>query len=125
MPYGTVNLQHGVPHNETTVTCAAGIGTFILEFSTLSQLTGDPLYEELAMNALDALWHHRSTIGLVGNHVDIQSGRWTAADAGIGAGIDSYFEYLAKGAIFLQKPQLMHMFNEYKKVNNLFISPDY
>lgn len=47
MPYGTVNLQHGVPHNETTVTCTAGVGTFILEFGTLSHLTGDPIYEEV------------------------------------------------------------------------------
>lgn len=69
------------------------------------------------MNALTALWHHRSSIGLVGNHIDIQSGRWTAHDAGIGAGVDSYFEYLAKGALFLQKPELMNMFNQYRKVS--------
>lgn len=47
MPYGTVNLRHGVPPGETTVTCTAGVGTFILEFSTLSRLTGDPVYEEV------------------------------------------------------------------------------
>lgn len=47
MPYGTVNLRHGIPPGETTVTCTAGIGTFILEFGTLSRLTGDPLYEEV------------------------------------------------------------------------------
>lgn len=47
MPYGTVNLQNGVPHNETTITCTAGVGTFILEFSTLSLLTGDPIYQEV------------------------------------------------------------------------------
>lgn len=47
MPYGTVNLRHGVPKGETTVTCTAGIGTFVLEFGTLSRLTGDPLYEEV------------------------------------------------------------------------------
>lgn len=47
MPYGTINLRHGIPPGETTVTCTAGIGTFILEFGTLSRLTGDPLYEEV------------------------------------------------------------------------------
>lgn len=50
MPYGTVNLRHGVPKGETTVTCTAGIGTFIVEFGTLSRLTGDPLYEEVSFN---------------------------------------------------------------------------
>ncbi len=40
MPYGTVNLLRGVPQGETTITCTASIATFILEFGTLSRLTG-------------------------------------------------------------------------------------
>jgi hypothetical protein len=47
MPYGTVNLRYGVPLGETSITCTAGVGTFILEFGTLSRLTGDPLFEEV------------------------------------------------------------------------------
>lgn len=112
MPYGTVNLRYGVPPEETTITCTAGIGTFILEFGTLSRLTGDPVYEEVAMNALHALRHYRSSIGLVGNHIDVATGKWTALDSGIGAGVDSYYEYLAKGAVLLQQPSLMKMFEE-------------
>lgn len=50
MPYGTVNLHSGVPKGETTVTCTAGVGTFIVEFGTLSRLTGDPLYEEVIVH---------------------------------------------------------------------------
>lgn len=38
-------------------------------------------------------------------------GVWTATDAGIGAGVDSYFEYLAKGSLLLQRPLLMQHFN--------------
>lgn len=74
MPYGTVNLHTGVPKGETTVTCTAGVGTFIIEFGTLSRLTGDPLYEEIAMNALYALMNHKSPLGLFGNHIDIETG---------------------------------------------------
>lgn len=114
MPYGTVNLRHGVPYGETTVTCTAGIGTFILEFGTLSRLTGNPVYEDVAMNALSALYKHRSPIGLYGNHIDVQTGRWIAQDAGIGAGVDSYFEYLVKGSILLENPALMATFFESK-----------
>ena len=40
MPYGTVNLRHGVPEGETPITCTAGVGTFIVEFGSLSRLTG-------------------------------------------------------------------------------------
>lgn len=47
MPYGTINLRSGVPPGETSITCTAGVGTYIIEFGTLSRLTGDPLYEEV------------------------------------------------------------------------------
>ena len=65
MPYGTVNLRYGVPKGETTITCTAGVGTFIIEFGSLSRLTGDPVFEKVAMRALRALWDARSEIGLV------------------------------------------------------------
>ncbi|KAG6450711.1 ER degradation-enhancing alpha-mannosidase-like protein 2 [Manduca sexta] len=124
MPYGTINMRSGVPPGETSVTCTAGIGTFIVEFGTLSRLTGDPLYEEVAYNALMALYHHRSPIGLVGNHIDVMSGRWTAQDAGIGGGVDSYYEYLVKGAILLEKPELMSMFIEARQAIEKYLKKD-
>ncbi|KAM4622474.1 ER degradation-enhancing alpha-mannosidase-like protein 2 [Discoglossus pictus] len=115
MPYGTVNLLNGVNPTETPVTCTAGIGTYILEFATLSRLTGDPEFERVAKRALKGLWESRSEIGLVGNHIDVVSSKWVAQDAGIGAGVDSYFEYLVKGAILLQDEELMSMFLDYNK----------
>ncbi|XP_054836861.1 ER degradation-enhancing alpha-mannosidase-like protein 2 isoform X3 [Eublepharis macularius] len=115
MPYGTVNLLHGVNPGETPVTCTAGIGTFIVEFATLSHLTGDPVFEDVARKALKTLWKNRSEIGLVGNHIDVITAKWVAQDAGIGAGVDSYFEYLVKGAILLQDKELMSMFHDYNK----------
>ncbi|CAH1160168.1 unnamed protein product [Phaedon cochleariae] len=124
MPYGTVNLHSGVPKGETTVTCTAGVGTFIVEFGALSRLTGDPLYEEVAMNALYSLFNHKSQLGLYGNHIDIDSGRWTAQDAGIGSGVDSFFEYLVKGSILLQRPELMEMFYESKKAIDKYMKKD-
>uniref|UniRef100_A0A8C1GAJ3 alpha-1,2-Mannosidase n=1 Tax=Cyprinus carpio TaxID=7962 RepID=A0A8C1GAJ3_CYPCA len=115
MPYGTVNLLRGVNPSETPVTCTAGVGTFILEFSSLSRLTGDPVFENVARKALRALWRTRSDIGLVGNHIDVITSKWVAQDAGIGAGVDSYFEYLVKGAIMLQDEELLAMFHEFDK----------
>ena len=46
----------------------------------------------------------------MGNHIDVLSGKWTAQDAGIGAGVDSYFEYLLKGGILFGLPKLVDMF---------------
>ncbi|OWF51949.1 ER degradation-enhancing alpha-mannosidase-like protein 2 [Mizuhopecten yessoensis] len=124
MPYGTVNLRHGVPKGETPVTCTAGVGTFIVEFGTLSRLTGDPVFEKVAVRALRALWNYRSQLGMVGNHVDVNTGKWTALDSGIGGGIDSYFEYLVKGGIMFEIPELLQMFHEYEKPINNFMKRD-
>ncbi|CAJ0582637.1 unnamed protein product, partial [Mesorhabditis spiculigera] len=118
MPFGTVNLRYGVHKTETPITCTAGVGTFLLEFGALSRLTGDQQYEQAAMRALDALWKSRSPIGLVGNHINVQTGVWTATDSGIGAGVDSYFEYLAKGALLFQRPHLMKQFYDYEEAIN-------
>ena len=124
MPYGTVNLRHGVPEGETPVTCTAGVGTFIVEFGALSRLTGDPVYEDTAMRAMHALWAHRSQIGLVGNHIDVVKGKWTAIEAGIGAGVDSYYEYLVKGATLLQRPELMTMFKVGREALDQYLEKD-
>lgn len=112
MPYGTVNLRYGVPKGETSITCTAGVGTFLIEFGTLSRLTGKTIYEDVAMKAVHALWAYRSPIGLFGNHIDVQSGRWTALDSGIGAGVDSLFEYLVKASVLLNRPELLELFHE-------------
>ncbi|KHN88794.1 ER degradation-enhancing alpha-mannosidase-like protein 2 [Toxocara canis] len=82
------------------------------------------MYERVALKALDALWKSRSPLGLVGNHINVQTGAWTATDSGIGAGVDSYFEYLAKGALLFQRPNLMHQFNEYVKAINAHVRKD-
>ena len=52
----------------------AGAGSLILEFATLSRLTGDPRFEKAAYKAFFALWNRRSDIGLVGNTVNAWTG---------------------------------------------------
>lgn len=52
----------------------AGAGSLILEFGTLSRLTGDDRFEKAAYKAFFALWNQRSDIGLVGNTVNIWTG---------------------------------------------------
>jgi len=124
MPYGTVNLRHGVPEGETPITCTAGVGTFIVEFGALSRLTGNPVYEETALRAIKAIWSGRSSIDLLGNHIDVQKGRWTAIEAGIGAGVDSFYEYLIKGSSLLRRPELRTMFNQGRKAIDTYIRKD-
>jgi len=89
------------PDEETTETCTAGAGSLVLEFTTLSRLSGDPVFELAAKRAFDAIWRRRSPIGLVGAGVDAESGSWTGANSGIGAGVDSFYEYAFKSYVLL------------------------
>jgi len=78
-------------------TSTAGAGSLSLEFSILSRLVGDPVYERVARRAVDSLWNKRNNItGLLGSVIDVNSGEWLGQLSGLGAGIDSFFEYLLK-----------------------------
>jgi hypothetical protein len=124
LPYPRVNLRHGVPFyanspyntdaengqcnndpdekgTEITETCSAGAGSLVLEFSTLSRLTGEPKFEKAAKGAFWAVWKHKSSIGLIGAGIDAETGQWVAPFTGVGAGIDSFFEYSLKTHILL------------------------
>ena len=96
MPYVNVNLRTGAVRG--TVSNPAEIGTLLLEFGTLSRITGDPRYYDAAKNALRALYRLRSPIGLVGESIDVESGAWVGSDSHVSGGIDSYYEYLVKCA---------------------------
>ncbi|XP_018964737.1 ER degradation-enhancing alpha-mannosidase-like protein 3 isoform X3 [Cyprinus carpio] len=112
-----VNLRFGVRGPETrtgteTDTCTACAGTIILEFAALSRFTGDPTFEAHARRALDFLWEKRQrNSNLVGTTINIHSGEWVRRDSGVGAGIDSYYEYLLKAYILLGDDQFLQRFN--------------
>ncbi len=94
MPYMYVNLKTG--KTSGTRTNPAEIGTLLLEFGTLSKLTGNPVFYDKAKNAVVQLYNRRSTIGLVGEEIDVETGEWVSRASHVGGGIDSYYEYLLK-----------------------------
>lgn len=70
-----VNLEpiRARAHLAETIVCilgTAGAGSLILEFGTLSRLTGDDRFEKAAYKAFFALWNRKSDIGLVGNTIN-------------------------------------------------------
>ena len=94
LPYTHVNLRTGMASGK--VSNPAETGTLLLEFGTLSKLTGKPVYYDKAKRALVATFERRSKIGLVGSAIDVETGAWTDRDSHVGGGIDSYYEYLLK-----------------------------
>uniref|UniRef100_A0A7N8WWJ6 alpha-1,2-Mannosidase n=1 Tax=Mastacembelus armatus TaxID=205130 RepID=A0A7N8WWJ6_9TELE len=117
LPYPKVNLRYGIlnPLSRTGTesdTCTACAGTMILEFAALSRLSGESVFEEHARKALDVLWERRQRgSDLVGTVINIHNGEWVRRDSGVGAGIDSYYEYLMKAYILLGDNVFLERFN--------------
>ncbi|KAF5002507.1 hypothetical protein FGRMN_332 [Fusarium graminum] len=83
---------------DNSITC---FGTLVLEWTRLSDLTGNQTYAELAQRAQDHLIHPKThetfTLpGLVGTYVSLNTGYFGDYQAGWGGGSDSYYEYLIK-----------------------------
>ncbi|HVF68913.1 MAG TPA: glycoside hydrolase family 47 protein [Pyrinomonadaceae bacterium] len=94
IPYRFVNLKTGKLRGE--VTNPAEAGTLLLEFGTLSKLTGREVFYEKAKRALVEVFRRRSKIGLVGSQINVETGEWVDKDSHISGGIDSYYEYQEK-----------------------------
>ncbi len=94
MPYRYVNLKTGALRD--SLNNPAEIGTCLLEFCKLTQLTGDSTYYKIAKKAVFAVYERRSSIDLVGTIIDVTTGEWKKSECQIGARLDSYFEYLYK-----------------------------
>ena len=94
MPYRYVNLRTGKVRDP--VSNPAETGTLLIEFGTLSKLTGKPIFYEKAKRALVETYKRRSAIGLVGEWINVETGQWTNTDSHISGAIDSYYEYLLK-----------------------------
>src|SRR5438128_6649505 len=94
LPYVYVNFH--TREVGDAITNPAETGTLLLEFGTLSKLTGKPVFYEKAKRALVETFKRRSPLGLVGESIDIETGAWTNSDSHISGGIDSYYEYLWK-----------------------------
>jgi mannosidase alpha-like ER degradation enhancer 2 len=95
MPYRYVHLATGATSGAESN--PAEIGTLILEFGTLSKLTGRDEFYVAAKRALVGLHRRRdAATGLVGEKIDVETGRWTSTRSLVGARIDSYYEYLHK-----------------------------
>ncbi|KAL1236200.1 ER degradation-enhancing alpha-mannosidase-like protein [Trichinella spiralis] len=86
IPHPRVNLMHGIPFDTVNETCVAGAGTLLVEFGVLSRT------------------------GLLGNVIDIQTGEWVVTTSGLGAGMDSFYEYLLKGYLLFGQESDFEMF---------------
>ncbi len=121
MPFVYVNLKTGETKNE--INNPAEIGTLMLEFGTLSRLTGNDVYYNKAKNAIVQVYNRRSEIGLVGTTINVNTGKWENTESHIGGMIDSYYEYLLKSWLLFKDKDFKVMYDSCLTAVNIFL-PD-
>lgn len=110
MPYRYVNLKTGKVKDP--ISNPAETGTLLIEFGTLAKLTNKPIFYEKAKRALVETYKRRSPIGLVGQHINVETGEWTNKDSHVSGAIDSYYEYLLKCAILFDDADCKKMWDD-------------
>ncbi|MCK9401290.1 MAG: glycoside hydrolase family 47 protein [Bacteroidales bacterium] len=110
IPYYWVNLKTGEAKGEV-VNMAEG-GSCLLEMGMLSRFTGNPVYFEKAKNASLAIFNRRSSIGLIGESINVETGAWTDSISHIGCCIDSYYEYLYKSWLLFKDKEIKNIWDQ-------------
>lgn len=122
MPYMFVNLKTGKVRG--AVSNPAEIGTLLIEFGTLAKLTGKPVYYEKAKRAVVELYNRRSSIGLVGSTINVETGKWLDTTSHISGGIDSYYEYLLKSWLLFDDKDCERMWRTTIVAVNKYVADD-
>ncbi|CAP66683.1 uncharacterized protein PODANS_4_8120 [Podospora anserina S mat+] len=116
----------GIPDNDlffspprkkgSTSNGLATAGTLVLEWTRLSDLTGDPQYARLAQKAEKYLLHPKNPAmgepfpGLLGSSLNLDTGLFEDGAGGWGGGTDSFYEYLIK--MYLYDPSRFSVYRD-------------
>jgi glycosyl hydrolase family 47 len=122
MPYMYVNFKTGKTRGAESN--PAEIGTLLIEFGTLSKLTGKPVYYDKAKHALVELYNRRSPLGLVGSVINVETGKWIDTTSHISGGIDSYYEYLLKSWLLFDDKDCEQMWKTSIAAVNKYLADD-
>src|SRR6185436_18478155 len=122
MPYRFVNLKTGKVRDAESN--PAETGTLLIEFGTLAKLTNRPVFYDKAKRALVETYKRRSTIGLVGEKINVETGKWLVSDSHVSGAIDSYYEYLLKAWLLFGDQDCKRMWRESKKALNAHVADE-
>ena len=124
MPWEYVNLRTGKVKGN--LSNPAEVGTLLLEYGMLARLTGKQEYYDKAKRAMVELYKRRSSIGLFGSEINIETGKWTDTPGGreatIQGGTDSFYEYMLKAAILFHDKECEQMWKESLPAINKYLA---
>lgn len=104
VPYNNINItSHG--NDGATTNGLAVTGTLVLEWTRLSDLTGDEEYAKLSQKAESYLLKPQPSSsepfpGLVGSSININDGQFADSRVSWNGGDDSFYEYLIKMYVY-------------------------
>ena len=110
IPRYWVNLKTGESKGDTVNVAEAA--TYTMEMGILSYYSGDSKYYDAAKKATRAIFDRRSSLGLIGDVINVQSGEWVSTQSHICAGVDSYYEYMYKSYLLFGDKDLLKIWNE-------------
>jgi len=119
MPYRYVHLQTGKLRD--SINNPAEIGTLMMEFGKLSKLTGNNVYYNTAKNAIMQVYKKRSKLNLVGEQINVITGKWVSTQTHISGYIDSYYEYLYKSWLLFGDKDFKEAFDTHNKAIKQFL----
>ncbi|XP_075552808.1 mannosyl-oligosaccharide 1,2-alpha-mannosidase IA-like isoform X1 [Dermacentor variabilis] len=103
IPHALINIKTGVSKNYAWASSGGSIlaelGTMHLEFSYLSDITGNPIFREKVDKVRQVLADLDKPKGLYPNYINPKTGRWGQHHMSMGALGDSFYEYLLKAWI--------------------------
>jgi len=121
IPYALVNIQTGYSKNFGWASGGSSIlsefGTLHMEFSYLSDITGNPIYKEKVEKVRDFVKKMDRPGRLYPNYLHPKTGKWGQMHTSVGALGDSFYEYLLKEWLRSGKldTQAKEMFDEAAK----------
>ncbi|KAI8881506.1 glycoside hydrolase family 47 protein [Backusella circina FSU 941] len=104
VPHTYLNVNTETPQADSTINLAE-FGTYSMEFTRLSQVTGNPKYQELADNMINiAIQQPSSLPGLYPTSWTLDPFKPDSSSTlTVGGGGDSYYEYLVKNYLLQNK----------------------
>lgn len=113
VPLPRINLARGIKGVHRKLqreTCTSGATTPVLEFTLLSRLTGDPQFEKYTQLTFWKLWSSKLPLNLLPMTIDPIKDEWMDSITGVGASIDSFYEYSAKASILFNDDEMWEVF---------------
>lgn len=115
LPVPRINLRNKFSDISTELVSENNVAAMacpMFEFTMLSYLTNDEKYSAVTRYAMNKTWSMRSEIDLLPMSFNPETGQSYSQITGIGASIDSFYEYALKGAILFDDKHLFKIWQD-------------